>query len=122
VNTWLDYDALDSNIVTLVRALNAFPGITTIGSCGGHDNPTGVQRSAGEWFVTFRVAHTKGGWRALEYIAGVTLLDPWRTSLTVNTSQPGHATGRSLFFALEGWEDADPDRVAAYLTRVKEQR
>ena len=115
----IDYDALDSNMVSLVRALNAFPGVTTIGSCGGHENPSEIQRPLGEWFVTFRVAHTKGGWKSLEYIAGAVLLDPWRTSLKVHTSQPGYATGRALFFGLEGWDYADPDRIATYLSRVR---
>ena len=117
----IPYAELDANIVHLVRALNAFPGISTIGCCGGHENPSEIQRPLGEWFVTFHVAHTKGGWRSLESIAGAVTLDPWRTSLTTHTSQPGHATGRSLFFSLQGWEFADPERIAAYLDRLREQ-
>ncbi len=117
----IPYYELDTNIVDLVRALNAFPGITTIGSCGGHENPSEIQRPLGEWFVTFHVAHTKGGWRSLEYIAGSITLDPWRTSLTVHTSQPGYATGRALFFSLYGHDFADPDRIAAYLNRIRTQ-
>ncbi|MBI4320922.1 MAG: hypothetical protein HY675_20710, partial [Chloroflexi bacterium] len=34
---------MDANMVALVRALNAFAGIRTLGSCGGHAvvaNPT----------------------------------------------------------------------------------
>ncbi len=117
----INYSELDANIAELVRALNAFSGIETIGSCGGHENPTEIQRSLGEWFVTFKVLHTQGGWRSLEYIAGVPLLDPHRTSLTVHTSQPGHATGRALFFSLQGWDFADPIRTTNYLNRVREQ-
>jgi hypothetical protein len=117
----IDYHELDENIVLLVRALNAFPGIATIGSCGGHENPSEIQRPAGEWFVTFRVTHTQGGWKSLEYIAGAITLDPWRTSLTVHTSQPGNATGRAMFFSLQGWENANPDRTANYLNRVRDQ-
>jgi hypothetical protein len=115
----IPYPDLDPNIVTLVRALNSYPGISTIGSCGGHENPTEIQRPLGEWFVTFHVAHRAGGWRSLELIAGATTLDPWRTSLTAHSGQPGHATGRALFFSLQGWEYADPDRIAAYLYRVR---
>lgn len=118
----LYYDQLDANIVNLVRALNALPGIRTIGSCGGHENPTDVQRPAGEWFITFRAAHTRGGWRSLELIAGAISLDPWRTTLKVSTSQPGNATGRALFFALEGWRYSDPERIAAWLNRIREQQ
>jgi hypothetical protein len=71
--------------------------------------------------VTFRVAHTQGGWKSLEYVAGAMTLDPWRTSLTTHTARPGSATGRGLFFSLEGWDNADPERIAAYLKRVREQ-
>ena len=110
---------LDANIRRLVMTLNTYPGVRTIGSCGGHEHPTGVQRPAGEWFVTFFIAHTRGGWRSLELIAGSILLDPERTSLKVITSRPGQVTGRALFFALEGWGQADPDRIASYLDRVR---
>jgi hypothetical protein len=116
----IDYAQIDANMVSLVRALNALPGIETIGSCGGHENPSEIQRPPGEWFVTFRVHHTRGGWRSLERIAGATTLDPWRTDLKAHTSQPGTATGRALFFALNGWDYADPERIAAYLTRLRE--
>jgi hypothetical protein len=119
--TEIPYSDLDPNIVNLVRTLNAFPGISTIGSCGGHANPIEIQRPAGEWFVTFHVHHTKGGWRSLEFIAGATTLDPWHVTLTTHTSQPGFATGRALFFSLQGWGFADPDRIVAYLQRVSDQ-
>jgi hypothetical protein len=117
----INYNELDANIRPLVQAMNEFPGITTIGSRGGHENPTEIQRPTGEWFVTFRLAHTLGGWKSLEYIAGVITIDPWRTSLTVHTSQPGNATGRAMFFSLQGWDNADPDRTANYLNRVHDQ-
>lgn len=118
----IPYDQLDPNIVGLVRALNALPGITTIGSCGGHENPGETQRPLGEWFVTFRVLHRRGGWRSLESIAGATTLDPWRTRLSAHSSRPGQPSGRSLFFSFQGWENADPQRIAHYLNRLLEQR
>ena len=37
------YDELDENIVNLVRAVNSFPGIFTVGSCGGHPNPEPIK-------------------------------------------------------------------------------
>ncbi len=118
--TDIPYADLDPNIMNLVRALNAFPGVSTIGSCGGHEHPNEIQRPLGEWFVTFHIAHKSGGWRSLEYIAGAITLDPWRTSLTTHTSQPGSPTGRSLFFSLQGRDFADPERIAAYLNRIRE--
>jgi tRNA(Phe) wybutosine-synthesizing methylase Tyw3 len=33
----IPYDELDANIVRLVQALNHYPGVMTVGSCGGHD-------------------------------------------------------------------------------------
>ena len=118
--TLLNYDDLDPNIRNLVRSINAYQGVVTIGSCGGHDNPQGVQRPAGEWFVTFKIAHTRGGWRSLELISGAVTLDPWRTSLKVCTARPGSATGRAMFFSFEGWNRADPERAAAWLNRIRE--
>jgi hypothetical protein len=33
----IPYDELDANIVKLVQALNRYPGVMTVGSCGGHE-------------------------------------------------------------------------------------
>jgi hypothetical protein len=62
------YKELDRNIVKLVRALNSFDGIRTVGSCGGHPNPKASQQPEGEWFITFMVDHTDDGWFALEFL------------------------------------------------------
>jgi len=44
-----------------VRALNAFRGIHTIGSCGDHEHPSPAQEPRGSWWVTFEVARTDDG-------------------------------------------------------------
>src|SRR6059058_2913885 len=44
---------LDPNMVSLVKALNSFKAITTVGSCGGHADPGPAQKPLGEWSVTF---------------------------------------------------------------------
>jgi len=50
----IPYAELDKNIVKLVRALNAFEGIETIGSCGGHAKQTSPsQWPEGSWYVKF---------------------------------------------------------------------
>ncbi len=36
----IPYDELDANIVRLVQALNRYPGVMTVGSCGGHETIT----------------------------------------------------------------------------------
>jgi hypothetical protein len=38
----IDYAQIDANMVNLVRALNAMPGIETIGNSGGHENPSEI--------------------------------------------------------------------------------
>ena len=58
--TDFDEKEIDANILPLVNALNAFDGVTTIGSCGGHANPDPQkgQWAAGEWFVNFELEHS----------------------------------------------------------------
>ena len=60
------YGLLDENIEPLVVALNSLPGVKTIGSCGGHKNPSSIQRPEGEWFVSFDFC---GCDRASEYLS-----------------------------------------------------
>ena len=36
----IPYHELDANIVRLVQALNRYPGVMTVGSCGGHETIT----------------------------------------------------------------------------------
>jgi tRNA(Phe) wybutosine-synthesizing methylase Tyw3 len=50
----IPYETFDPNIVGLVHALNRYPGLMTVGSCGGHKiitNPS--QWEAGIWYVKF---------------------------------------------------------------------
>lgn len=68
----INYPAIDENIRDLVRAMNALPGIETLGSCGGHESPTTIQQPEGSWFVSFSVAFSPEGWRSLELIACLT--------------------------------------------------
>jgi hypothetical protein len=59
----IPFDELDSNIVNLVRALNRYPGVMSIGSCGGHEaitNPS--QWQAGTWYVKCNLPSGKFGW------------------------------------------------------------
>jgi hypothetical protein len=50
----IPYNELDQNIAGLVKALNEFPGLVTIQSCGGHDRlEEGLnQAPKGFWYVT----------------------------------------------------------------------
>ena len=62
------YEELDSDIVYLVRALNSFDGIQTIGSCGGHPDPEPYQEPEGSWRIAFKVSPCEHGWFPLEFL------------------------------------------------------
>lgn len=108
---------LDANIVRLVAALNAFPGIETTQSCGGHDKPANPgQALAGGFTVIFQVEQSPRGWLALEFLAwainaegpGALILFPWAAPPWLNTP------GKVLRFVLEG-RGSDPDDLAGWL-------
>lgn len=65
----IPYDEIDEPIRSLVRVLNAFPGVKTIGSCGGHSSPTTGQAGPGRWWVLFDVERSENGWLSLEFLA-----------------------------------------------------
>lgn len=121
------YWDIDENMIRLVKALNDYPGVTTLGCCGGHENPSPIQHPLGHWFVTFRIAHTRGGWRSLELIASVPPRFSYRNKLgkykklvkiEIASSHPGYTTGRGLFFSLSG-RHVEPDAVAEFVDRLR---
>ena len=67
------YDDLDAPVVRICRAINALPGLHTIGSCGGHEE--GGELPADRWRVSLYVEQerdrrpTFAGWLALEFLA-----------------------------------------------------
>lgn len=120
------YDELDQNILSLVKALNAFDGITTVGSCGGHQNANvRYQNEEGTWYVSFDADHTEDGWFALEFIAWV--VRDWgrgghngtleATSLPPYLNEPGSC----LRFVLEGWGHEVPDELAKFIDDLREE-
>ena len=117
------YKELDSNIVKLVRALNSFEGIRTIGSCGGHANPKPYQRPEGEWEIVFNVDHNEEGWFALEFLTWFVNNNLSRQEhevyLSLNSFPPSiNIPGEALYFGLEG-SGVDPDWLAKELRQVK---
>jgi hypothetical protein len=113
-------EKLDPNIVALVEALNAFKGVTTVGSCGGHQDPGPGQRPAGEWIVIFTLAPDVRGWRDLEFLAWLVnnsarrsgskvCLEPFAAPPYLNTP------GECLVFHLSGWGGEDPEGFARML-------
>lgn len=125
------YDELDPNIVWLVRTLNAFDGIRTIGSCGGHTDPdlTKGQWPEGTWYIAFEVARDDDGWFALEFLAW--LIDrkgreiwPYNQEhhlgIGVTSPPPWHAPGESMYFGIEG-HGIDPNEVADWIDEMQKR-
>lgn len=112
---------IDAKIRSLVDALNAFDGVATLGSCGGHPEPLkGGQWPEGSWYVTFQVRRDKHGWRALEFLAWLVNHDyvqaEPRVRLYPDSLPPYLNTpGSMLKFALEGFEGASPDALASFM-------
>jgi hypothetical protein len=116
---------IDASIRQLVDALNAFRGIRTIGSCGGHPEPvTGGQWPAGAWYVKFRVDQDEAGWRALEFLAWLINNAYQRAEHHVTlypTAPPPYLNtpGQVLAFALEGFDGEDPNQLAECMDRLR---
>src|SRR3712207_5757710 len=120
----VDGIVLDRNIVSLVQELNAFVGIETMGSCGGHRHPTPAQWAAGSFYVKFRVAHTEEGWRALEFLTWLLNDDLSRSGHHVRlipTAPPPYLNwpGKVLSFAVEGFRRTDPEVIAAAIADAR---
>lgn len=122
----IPYDVLDPNIVSLVRALNGYPAVVTIGSCGGHENPTNPsQWEAGSWYVKFEIMPDRTGWYVLEHLAWVVnenarLLGEENVIL-LPISAPPHLNipGRCLSFVIEGRGNADPNELAKDVSELR---
>ena len=111
----IPYDELDANMVKLVRVLNSYPGVTTIGSCGGHEEPRKpVQWRAGTWYVLEFLA-----W-AINNDAARTL-DSWDSLALLPKAAPPflNTPGDMLSFVLESYKGQDPYDLAAFLEKVR---
>jgi hypothetical protein len=126
---FVPWEELDPPIRPLVRVLNDFEDITTLGSCAGHTEPgKGGQWRDGEFYVSFTVAHTEAGWRALEFLAWFVNEwmrlppSPWHVRLYPTSGPPYlNEPGETLYFALEGDEGGNPEAFAAELQRAVER-
>jgi hypothetical protein len=122
----LDPEPLDANVRGLVDALNDFRGIRTIGSCGGHEKPGPAQWPTGSWYVKFDVARTDDGWFALEFLAWLVNNDYRRAGHNVilyPTAAPPYLNtpGQCLHWALEGHEGEDAQRLADWISRLRQE-
>jgi hypothetical protein len=121
----IPYDELDANIVNLVRALNRYPGVMTVGSCGGHETITNPsQWRAGTWYVKFTLPSGKFGWYLLEHLAWVVNEDyrgSGRNVILLPTSAPPYlnTVGQCLHFVIEGYGGENPDELAEFLDATR---
>jgi hypothetical protein len=116
-------DQLDPPIRALVAALNAFPAIQTIGSCGGHPHPHPGQWPTGSWYVAFELAGSYEGWQTLRFLAWAInyqypdlTQDTGVVTLIPTARQPwlfGPAHG--LECVVEGNDGADATTLAAWI-------
>jgi hypothetical protein len=122
----IPYDELDPNIVSLVQALNGYPAVITLGSCGGHENPTNPsQWDAGTWYVKFDIMPDRAGWYVLEFLAWA-INEECRmlggedvVLLPVSAPSYLNTPGQCLHFVIEGRSGEDPDELAKFLVEVR---
>jgi hypothetical protein len=122
----IKYSELDKNMADLVRVLNSFKGVRTIGSCGGHRKPLKPgQWGAGSWYVKFGISRSDYGWFAMEFLAWVVNSDSRRAGANLEffpTSPPPYLNepGEMLCFVIEGRKPEKPEKFAEYLKFLKE--
>jgi hypothetical protein len=99
---------IDENMQLLVKTLNQLPGIATIACCGGHENPSRIQRPAGAWFVTIVVyRYDERGWNDLDIIHRA--ISRCRDRVSINFFSAETAT-----FFLDG-KEINPDDFAYFV-------
>jgi len=108
-----------------VRTLNRYPGVMSVGSCGGREiitNPS--QWQAGTWYVKFNLPSGKLGWYLLEHLAWVINEDyrgAGRSVILPPTSAPPYLNtpGQCLYFVIEGYNGENPDALAEFLDTTR---
>jgi hypothetical protein len=117
------YDELDPPIVNVCRAINALPGIWTVGSCSGHQQNE-------EWMVNVKcdveddLRPSMVGWLSLEFLAWA-VYDAGRTGpvrMEATSAPPWvNEPTRTIFFDIFGVRDdpnsITPDAFAEFLTK-----
>lgn len=122
-----EIDEIDANIRPLVDALNAFPGITTFASCGGHHNHNPANDQVGErdWYIRFHLDWTEAGRFSLEFLAFLVNEDgePYSERLWLFPKAPPpylNGPGTVLCWCLVSWCGTDPNVFASYITEERE--
>lgn len=117
------YSEIDRNVRSLVRILNLYPYVETIGSCGGHEEITNAsQAPAGDFWVKFEIKNLPNARFAIEFLAWAINSDYRRAGHDVvfmPTSAPPYLNtpGECLYWVIEGYQ-SDPEELAAFLSSV----
>lgn len=102
---------IDPGVRKLVSAMNALPGLSTYSSCEGHDDPKGCQKPKGTFGVSFDVAQSFRGWRALEVLSSAAFAMK-RGFVEIHAWDNG-----SLSFEIFGGDFASADEFARHVRR-----
>ncbi len=121
----IPYAEIDSNVVELIKALNAFPDIVTTSSCGGHRNSKPYQKPEGEWeiflsLVTVEGKPTDDAWTSIELLAFAFTKVFGGTGLRVVSADPFlNGFGDSISYVAEG--KTSPDSIARELENLRKE-
>jgi hypothetical protein len=125
----MKYDEdIDTNLIPLLDVLNVLPGIRTVMSCGGHENPEGGQLPSGKWYIEMDVKErngvpTIGGYQSIRRIAGMcrymtgvfVTVDAMAFPVYDKEMNADMVKAVGLYYTLRG-DGADPDDVAEALS------
>lgn len=116
----IPWSTIDPNMIKLIKTLNKYPALQTIGSCGGHETPQPGQWDINTWYLLFELDKNKTGWRVLEFLSWAINNDFSRAGheiMLLPKSPPPwlNIPGQCLRFAIECTDGTEPDHVAKYL-------
>lgn len=114
----IDYNDIDENMRTLIKALNDNPAIHTFECCGGHKNPIHSQRPLGEWWVFLEYRPNQQGWEAIELISYALWLIEQKGK---GYHEFNHQFSRGRYiFLLRGYE-SNPNKLATKITELNKE-
>ena len=106
-------DNLDKNIVNLVNSINEFPGLITVGSCGGHESPKDEsQVGENEFYVQFIFGSgypSKETWDSFHSLVQYLSECEWGDDAWVKV-EVKVALMAGMFFIIRGY-NVDPDEI-----------
>lgn len=117
----IPYSEIDANMRNLVRILNLYPYVETIGCCGGHAEQTNLsQYPEGSFYVKLTISPLRAARYALEHLAWAINNDYRRAGHAVvfmPTAPPPYLNtpGECMNWVIEG-DDEDPEELASALS------